>query len=51
MLRCRVIPIVLLDGYSVLKTIKFDVRRNLGNPIVVARVYNSRNIDELILWI
>ena len=30
MLRCRVIPIVLLDGYSVLKTIKFDVRRNLG---------------------
>lgn len=49
MLRCRVIPIVLLDGYSVLKTIKFDVRRNLGNPIVVARVYNSRNVDELIL--
>jgi cyclase len=49
MLRCRVIPIVLLDGYSVLKTIKFDARRNLGNPIVVARVYNSRNVDELIL--
>ncbi len=49
MLRHRVIPIVLLDGYSVLKTIKFDVRRNLGNPIVVARVYNSRNVDELIL--
>ena len=49
MLRHRVIPAVLLDGYSVLKTIKFDVRRNLGNPIVVSRVYNSRNVDELIL--
>lgn len=49
MLRHRVIPLVLLDGYSVIKTIQFDVRRNLGNPIVVARIYNSRSVDELIL--
>jgi imidazole glycerol-phosphate synthase subunit HisF len=49
MLRHRVIPIVLLDGYSVLKTIKFDVRRNLGNPITVVRIYNTRDVDELIL--
>jgi cyclase len=49
MLRTRVIPVVLLNGYSVIKTIKFDVRRNLGNPITVARVYNTRNVDELVL--
>lgn len=49
MLRTRVIPIVLLDGYAVVKTIKFDVRRNLGNPITVARIYNSRDVDELVL--
>lgn len=49
MLRHRVIPVVLLDGYSVLKTIEFNVRRNLGNPITVAKIYNSRNIDELVL--
>jgi cyclase len=49
MLRHRVIPIVLLDGYSVLKTIKFDVRRNLGNPVTVIRIYNTRDVDELIL--
>ncbi len=49
MLRHRVIPLVLLDGYSVVKTIKFDVRRNLGSPITVARIYNRRNVDELIL--
>jgi len=49
MLRTRVIPIVLLDGYSVLKTIKFDIRRNLGNPITIARIYNTRDVDELVL--
>jgi imidazole glycerol-phosphate synthase subunit HisF len=48
-LRYRVIPLVLLDGYAVVKSIRFDIRRNLGNPIVVARIYNSRNVDELIL--
>lgn len=49
MLRYRVIPLVLLDGYSVLKTIQFDIRRNQGNPIVISRIYNSRNVDELML--
>jgi len=49
MLCYRVIPLVLLDGYSVLKTIEFDVRRNLGNPITIARIYNARKVDELIL--
>ena len=49
MLRHRVMPLVLLDGYSVIKTIQFNVRRNLGSPITVARVYNARNVDELIL--
>lgn len=49
MLRTRVIPVVLLDSYSVLKTINFDVRRGLGNPITVAKIYNTRNVDELIL--
>jgi cyclase len=49
MLRIRVIPIVLIDGFSVLKTIEFNTRRNLGNPIAVARIYNSRNVDELVL--
>lgn len=49
MLRTRVIPVVLIDGFSVLKTIQFNERRNQGNPITVARVYNTRNVDELIL--
>lgn len=49
MLRKRIIPIVLLDGFSVLKTIKYDQRRNLGSPITVVRTYNTRNVDELVL--
>ena len=49
MLRKRIIPIVLLDGFSVLKTINFKQRRNLGSPVTVARTYNTRNVDELIL--
>nr|VFK27769.1 MAG: cyclase [Candidatus Kentron sp. MB]VFK30241.1 MAG: cyclase [Candidatus Kentron sp. MB]VFK75147.1 MAG: cyclase [Candidatus Kentron sp. MB] len=49
MLKYRVIPIVLIDGYSVVKTIRFNIRRNLGNPIAIARIYNTRNVDELVL--
>lgn len=49
MLRKRIIPIVLLDGFSVLKTINFHQRRNLGSPVTVTRTYNTRNVDELIL--
>jgi imidazole glycerol-phosphate synthase subunit HisF len=49
MLKKRIIPIVLMNGFSVLKTIGFDERRNLGSPITVARTYNTRNVDELIL--
>lgn len=49
MLKNRIIPIVLIDGFSVLKTIKFDTCRNLGSPITVLRTYESRNVDELIM--
>lgn len=49
MLKKRIIPIVLLDGFSVLKTINFEQRRNLGSPVTVMRTYNTRNVDELVL--
>jgi cyclase len=49
MLKHRVIPMVLIDGFSVLKTVNFSHRRNLGSPVTVARTYNTRNVDELIL--
>jgi imidazole glycerol-phosphate synthase subunit HisF len=49
MLKKRIIPIVLLDGFSVLKTVNFNIRRNLGSPITVMRTYNTRNVDEMII--
>ena len=49
MLKHRIIPIVLINGFSVLKTQRFDERRNLGSPITVMTTYNTRNVDELVI--
>ncbi len=48
MLKTRIIPCMLFNGLNLIKTIRFDTIRNLGNPVQMARVYNSRNVDELI---
>lgn len=48
MLKIRVIPCILFDGNTVIKTKNFKERRTLGNPIQFAGVYNARNVDELI---
>lgn len=49
MLKHRVMPLVLLTGYNVVKSIQFGTYRTLGNPITVCRVYESRGVDELLL--
>lgn len=49
MLKTRVMPIVLLNGYNVVKSIQFSTFRVLGNPITVSQVYESRGVDELVL--
>jgi len=48
MLKSRVIPVVLYDGRVVVKSIGFERHRNVGHPVNVARVYNAREVDELI---
>ncbi len=48
MLKIRVIPCMLFNGSAIIKTKQFGERRTLGNPIQFARVYNARNVDELI---
>lgn len=48
MLKTRIIPCMLFNGFNLIKTIRFDQTRNLGNAVQMARVYNSRNVDELI---
>ncbi|MDB4186043.1 HisA/HisF-related TIM barrel protein [Flavobacteriaceae bacterium] len=48
MLKVRLIPVMTFNGVSLVKTKQFTNARTVGNPIQVARVYNSRNVDELV---
>lgn len=48
MLKIRIIPILTFNGLALVKTKQFGNPRMLGNPIQIAKVFNSRNVDELI---
>lgn len=49
MLKYRVIPCVLLKDWQLVKSIHFDSFRTIGHPTSTARIYNARNVDELIV--
>jgi cyclase len=48
MLKVRIIPILTFNGLGLVKTKQFSNPRMVGNAVQVARVYNSRGVDELI---
>ncbi len=49
MLKIRVIPTLLLKNYGLVKGVSFDSWRRVGTVLPAINVYNSRNVDELIL--
>jgi len=49
MLKHRVIPCVLLKDWQLVKSIAFSSFRTIGHPTSTARIYNARNVDELIV--
>lgn len=49
MLKHRVIPCVLLKDWQLVKSIQFSSFRTIGHPTATVRVYNARNVDELIV--
>jgi len=49
MLKIRVIPTLLIKNYGLVKGISFDSWRRVGTVLPSINVYNSRNVDELIL--
>ena len=49
MLKHRVIPCVLLKDWQLVKSIGFKAFRTIGHPTSTARIYNARNVDELIV--
>ncbi len=49
MLKNRIIPCVLLKNWQLVKSIQFGSFRTIGHPTATVRVYNARNVDELIV--
>lgn len=48
MLMPRVIPVLLLRGEGLVKTHKFKEPRYVGDPINAVRIFNEKEVDELI---
>jgi len=45
----RVIPCLLLKGQGLIKTVKFQAPQYVGDPINAIRIFNEKEVDELIL--
>lgn len=50
MLRTRVMPCLLLKGKGLVKTEKFKNERYVGDPINAVRIFNQKEVDELVLF-
>ena len=48
MLRTRVIPCLLLRNLGLVKTVKFKDPKYLGDPINIVRIFNDKEVDELV---
>ena len=48
MYRHRVIPILLLKNYGLVKSIKFKNYRYIGDPINAVKIFNDLKADELV---
>lgn len=49
MLKTRVIPCLLLKNDQLVKTVKFKNPAYIGDPINAIKIYNEKEVDELIL--
>jgi cyclase len=49
MLKKRIIPLLLLQGDRLIKTLNFDKFRDVGNPVSTSKIYNDSDADEIIL--
>lgn len=50
MLRRRVIPSLLLRGNGLVKSIRFGKETYIGDPINAIRIFNDKEVDELVLF-
>ncbi len=49
MYRPRIVPVLLLNGEGLYKSIKFRDHRYIGDPINTLRIFDSQSVDEIIL--
>jgi len=49
-LKVRVIPTILIKGYQIVKSRKFEDYRIVGNLEQTIEVFNRRNVDEIIIY-
>jgi len=47
--RARIIPFLLTSESGLVKTTRFDKRRYLGDAINAVRIFNEKEVDELVL--
>ena len=48
MVKKRIIPVQLLMNNRLVKTVRFDTYRDVGDPVASSRVYNAQDADELV---
>src|SRR3989338_1808779 len=48
MLKTRVIQVLTIKGERLVKSVRFENHRNIGSYISAVRVFNARDVDELI---
>ncbi len=48
-MRPRIIPVLLVENGALVKTIKFNKRVYLGDPINTVKLYNDMEVDEIIV--
>lgn len=45
--RPRIIPVLLMDDRDLIKTVNFNERTYLGDPVNAVKIFNRKKIDEL----
>ena len=48
MLQTRVIPVLLLKGKGLVKTVQFKNETYIGDPINAVKIFNDKEVDELV---
>ena len=49
MLRSRIIPCLLISQKGLVKTLKFEKPKYVGDPINAVKIFNEKKVDELII--